>query len=139
MAKKYEYCHKLISRILPFCNQTSSIHINTYIYIYGIYKLLIGGWFWGPRAMIGETMMKFSGSRTIRVSAIGIFLRNLPEMEKRTAQNGRGGRSKNENFGLIQNSTKFCIHNQWSLKIIVVKMQKLTSQNGGGGCCRVKK
>ena len=35
------------------------------------------GWFWGLGAMIGETMMKFSG--TMRVSAIGIFLRNLPK------------------------------------------------------------
>ena len=32
---------------------------------------------WGLGAMIGETMMKFSGSRTMRVSAIGIFFRNL--------------------------------------------------------------
>ena len=31
-----------------------------------IYKLLNGGWwFWGLGAMIGETMMKFSGSRTM--------------------------------------------------------------------------
>ena len=43
-----------------------------------IYKLLNGERFWGPGAMIGETMMKFSWSRTMRVSAIGIFLRNLP-------------------------------------------------------------
>ena len=43
-----------------------------------IYKLLNGGWFWGLGAMIGETMMKFSGSCTMRVSGIGIFLRNLP-------------------------------------------------------------
>ena len=28
-------------------------------------------------AMVGETMMKFSRSRTMRVSAIGIFPRNL--------------------------------------------------------------
>ena len=28
-----------------------------------------------------ETMMKFSGSRTMRVNAIGIFLRNLPKTE----------------------------------------------------------
>ena len=37
------------------------------------------GWFRGRGAMIGETMMKYSGSRTMRVSAIGIFLRNLPK------------------------------------------------------------
>ena len=42
-----------------------------------IYKLLNGEWFWGLRAMIGEAMMKFFGSRTMRVSAIGIFLGHL--------------------------------------------------------------
>ena len=40
------------------------------------------GGFWGLEAMIGETMMTFSGSRTRRVSAIGIFLRSLPKMQK---------------------------------------------------------
>ena len=41
----------------------------------------MGGWFWGLGAMIGETthMMKFSGSRIMRVSTIGMFLRNLPK------------------------------------------------------------
>ena len=34
----------------------------------------------GLGAKIGETMMKFSGSRTTRVSAIDIFLRNLPKI-----------------------------------------------------------
>ena len=40
-----------------------------------MYKLLNGGWFWGLEAMIGEAMMKFSGSCTMRVSTIGtLFL-----------------------------------------------------------------
>ena len=38
-----------------------------------IYKLLNGGWFWELGAMIRESMMKFSGSRTMRTSAIGIW------------------------------------------------------------------
>ena len=38
------------------------------------------GWFWGLGAMIGETMMKFSG--TMRVSSIGRFLQNLPKIHK---------------------------------------------------------
>ena len=37
------------------------------------------GWFWGLGAMIDETMMRFSESRTMRVSAICIFHRNLPK------------------------------------------------------------
>ena len=41
---------------------------------------------WGLGATIGETMMKFSGSRTMRVSAIGIFLRNLPNNKSNTIQ-----------------------------------------------------
>ena len=48
----------------------------------GTYILLNGEWFWGLGAMIGETMMKFSGCRTMRVSAIGIFLLNLPKKKK---------------------------------------------------------
>ena len=37
------------------------------------------GGFGSLGAMIGETRMKFSGSCTMRVSAIGRFLRNLPQ------------------------------------------------------------
>ena len=52
---------------------------DTYIFIiYSyIYKPLNGGCFGSLGAMIRETMMTFSGSSTMRVSAIGIFLRNL--------------------------------------------------------------
>ena len=41
----------------------------------------MGGGFGGLGAMIGETMMTFSGSRTMRVSSIDIFLRNLPKSQ----------------------------------------------------------
>ena len=49
-----------------------------YPYIY-IFKLLNGGCLWDLGAMIGKTMMKFTRSRSMGVSAIGIFLRNLPK------------------------------------------------------------
>ena len=64
-----------------------AMHINIwylYLYIY-IFERRV---FWGLGARIRETglgariretMMKFSGKRTMRVSAIGIFLRNLPK------------------------------------------------------------
>ena len=57
-------------------NCDTYIHTHTHIYIY---KLLNRGWFWGLGAMTRETMMKISGSRTMIVNAIGIFLRNLPK------------------------------------------------------------
>ena len=56
--------------------QNCDTKVHTYIH-----KLLNRGWFWGLGAMIGATMMKFSRSRTMRVSAIGIFRRNLPKIE----------------------------------------------------------
>ena len=39
----------------------------------------MGGWFLDLGAMIGETMMQFSGSLTMKVSTIGRFLQNLPK------------------------------------------------------------
>ena len=57
-----------------------SHNCDTYIHIYIYYYKLLNRWrFWGLGAMIGETMMIFSGSRTMRVSAIDIFLRNQPK------------------------------------------------------------
>ena len=61
--------------VQPFRRNTIYTHTDghkKYIYIYKD-KLLNGGWFCGLGAMIGETTMKFSGRRTMRVSAIAIF------------------------------------------------------------------
>ena len=52
-----------------------------------------GGWFWGLGAMIEETMMKFSGSRTMRVSTLGIFLRNLPK-----SKNNENDKKEHKNY-----------------------------------------
>ena len=63
-----------------FENAQNKDHPNLSLYIYTYkYKLLNGGWFWGLVSMIGETMMTFFGSPTMRVSAIGIVPRNPPK------------------------------------------------------------
>ena len=49
------------------CKHKIAIHTH-------IYKLLNEGWFWGLGATTEEAMMKFSGSLTMRVNAIGRFL-----------------------------------------------------------------
>ena len=72
--QEYQLSAKLIHPFRENFRKVMELLIYNVIYI-----LLNGGWFWILGAMIGETMMKFFVSRTMRVSAIGIFLRNLPK------------------------------------------------------------